>query len=171
MKMKTKLDFLARLFPLGWPWMNEVMGAAGAIALSTLLSASLFVYRFGSAVDSLYDRRRGFPDRALTPGTVILPYPQVLGGCLIFFAVVALALALLPVAHFLFHRQGARSDYLMRRLPQRWELAKRCLAGTTVLLAATALIAALLFVLFFICYLAFTPAGHLPPDVWAMTGG
>lgn len=171
MKMRSKLEPLARLFPMGWPWQNEIMGAAGALAVSALLSASLFIYRFGSAVDALYDRRRGFPDRVLTPGTVILPYPQILGGCLIFFAVVALALALLPIAHFLFHRQGTRSDYLMRRLPQRWELTRRCLGGSALLLAITALMAALLFVLFFICYLAFTPAGHLPPDVWAVTGG
>ena len=169
--MKSKLEPLSRLFPMGWPWSSEVMGAAGAVGLSALISFVLFVYRFGSAVDDLYTRGFYSWERELIPGVLIPPYPQVLGGCLIFFAVTALALALLPAAHFLYHRQGARSDYLMRRLPQRWELARRCLGGSALLLAVTALTAALLFVLFFICYLAFTPAGHLPPDVWAVTGG
>lgn len=169
MEMKTKLDFLARLFPLGWPWNNEVMGAAGAEGISALTAFVLFAHRFGQATDRLYSGTG--PERHLVPGAFVPAYPQVLGNAMILFGVTALALALLSIAHFLFHRQGARSDYLMRRLPQRWELAKRCLAGTAVLLAATALIAALLFVLFFICYLALTPAGHLPPDVWAMTGG
>ena len=169
MRMRNKLDFLARLFPLGWPWNNEVMGAACAEGISAFTALYLFAYRFNRAADSLYSGTG--PERQLVPGAMMPSYPQVLGNAMILFGVTALALALLPIAHFLFHRQGARSDYLMRRLPQRWELAKRCLAGTAVLLAATALIAAILFGLFFIWYLCLTPAGHLPPDVWAMTGG
>ena len=172
MRMRTKPAPLARLFPVGWPWQNEIMGAAGAVALSALLAACLFVYRLGSAVDDLYRQTgRHAWERELIPGAVVPPYPQVLEGCLVFFAAAALALALLPIAHFLFHRQGSRSDYLMRRLPQRWELAGRCLGGSALLLACTILAAAILFGVFFICYLAVTPAGCLPPDVWAATGG
>ena len=169
--MRSKLEPLARLFPMGWPWSNEVMGAACAAALSALTAFALFVYRFGSAVDDLYTYAPVSWERELIPGAMVPPYPQVLSGAFLFFAATALALALLPIAHFLFHRQGARSDYLMRRLPQRWELARRCLGGSALLLAGTVLTAAVLFGLFFICYLAFTPAGCLPPDVWATTGG
>lgn len=52
--MRSKLEPLARLFPMGWPWSNEVMGAACAAALSALTAFALFAYRFGSAVDDLY---------------------------------------------------------------------------------------------------------------------
>ncbi len=172
MTMRTKWEALSRLFPLGWPWSREVAGAAGALAGSALLAVCLFIYRLGSAVDDLYRQTgRHAWEQDLIPGALMPSYPQILGGALIFFAAAALALALLSIAHFLYHRQGARSDYLMRRLPQRWELARRCLGGSALLLACTALAAAILFGLFFICYLAFTPAGCLPPDVWAATGG
>lgn len=169
--MRSKLEPLAHLFPMGWPWSNEVIGAACAVALSALVSFALFVYRFGSAVDDLYTYGLSTWERELIPGATVPPYPQVLGGSFLFFAATALTLALLPIAHFLFHRQESRSDYLMRRLPQRWELAKRCLGGSALLLAGTTLAAAVLFGLFFVCYLTFTPAGCLPPDVWATTGG
>lgn len=167
--MKNKLEPLARLFPLGWPWDNELLGAACAAAVSALTALCLFAYRFGRAADSLY--RSVGPERELIPGAVMPPYPQVLGNAMVLFWVTGLCLALLALAHCLWHRQGARSDYLMRRLPRRWELAKRCLAGTAVLLAGTALTGLALFGVCFICYLRLTPAGCLPPDLWAMTGG
>lgn len=167
--MKNKLKRLARLFPLGWPWDNELIGAACAMGISALTALCLFAYRFNRAADSLYHGNG--QERQLIPGAVMLPYPQVLGNAMILFGVTALCLALLTVVHYLWHRHGARSDYLMRRLPRRWELAKRCLAGSAVLLACTALAAAVLFGIFFIWYLCLTPAGCLPPDVWARTGG
>ncbi|MBM6725069.1 hypothetical protein [Pseudoflavonifractor phocaeensis] len=167
--MKSKWDTLSRLFPLGWPWQKEITAAACALALSALTALTLFAYRFGEALDSLYYGTG--PERQLVQGAMVPSYPQVLGNAFLAFGLMALCLVLLPIAHFLFHRQGARSDYLMRRLPQRWELARRCLGGSALLLAGTVLTAAVLFGLFFICYLAFTPAGCLPPDVWATTGG
>lgn len=167
--MKYKLERLARLFPLGWPWDNELIGAACAEGISALTTLCLFAYRLDQAADSLYSGIG--PERQLVPGAIMPPYPHVLGNAMILFGVTALCLALLTVVHYLWHRHGARSDYLMRRLPRRWELAKRCLAGSAVLLACTALTAAVLFGVCFIWYLCLTPAGCLPPDVWARTGG
>lgn len=169
MRMKHKLAGLSRLFPLGWPWDNELIGAACAQGISALTALCLFSYRFHQAADGLY---LGVgPERQLVSGARMPPYPLVLGNAMILFGVTALCLALLAVAHYLWHRHGARSDYLMRRLPRRWELAKRCLGGSALLLACTALIAAVVFGLCFIWYLCLTPAGCLPPDVWAGTGG
>lgn len=169
MKMRNKWESLSRLFPLGWPWQNEIMAAACALALSALTALSLFAYQFGKALDSLYYGTR--PYRQLAPGTMVPPYPQVLGSALLGFGLVALCLILMPIGHFLWHRWGSRSDYLMRRLPRRQELAKRCIAGPALLLVITILTGLVLFGLFFIWYQAATPAGHLPPDVWAVTGG
>lgn len=169
MKMKSKWDTLSRLFPLGWPWQKEITAAACALALSALTALTLFAYRFGEALDSLYYGTG--PERQLVQGTMVPSYPQVLGNAFLAFGLMALCLVLLPIGHFLWHRWGARSDYLMRRLPRRQELAKRCLAGPALLLAITVLTGLALFGLFFIWYQAATPAGHLPLDVWAVTGG
>jgi hypothetical protein len=61
------------------------------------------------------------------------------------------------------HRQGgSRSDYLMRRLPDRWEYPRRCV--TLPLLGAVAIIAEFLIVtlIYFAVYALFTPGICLP---------
>ena len=170
MKMRNKWESLSRLFPMGWPWQTEIMLTAAALGLSALTAMGLFLSRFSPALDDLYQRAYD-QEPVLIPGRLVPPYPQVLGNALLGFGLVALCLILLPIGHFLWHRWGARSDYLMRRLPRRQELAKRCVTGSALLLVITALAGMVMFGLLFLWYQAATPAGHLPPDVWARTGG
>ena len=170
MKMRNKWKSLSRLFPMGWPWQNEIILTAAALGLSALTAMGLFLSRFSPALDDLYQRAYD-QEPVLIPGRLVPPYPQVLGNALLGFGLVALCLILLPIGHFLWHRWGARSDYLMRRLPRRQELAKRCVTGSALLLVITALAGMVMFGLLFLWYQAATPAGHLPPDVWARTGG
>lgn len=170
MKMRTKWESLSRLFPMGWPWQNEIMLTAAALGLSALTAMGLFLSRLTPALNALYERT--FQDElVLVPGRLVPPYPQIFGNALLGFGLVALCLILLPIGHFLWHRWGARSDYLMRRLPRRQELAKRCITGSALLLVITVLMGLVMFGLLFLWYQAATPAGHLPPDVWARTGG
>ena len=83
--MRSKLEPLARLFPMGWPWSNEVMGAACAAALSALTAFALFVYRFGNAVDDLYTYDPVSWERELIPGAMVpfsfSPLPLWLWRC------------------------------------------------------------------------------------------
>lgn len=170
MKMRNKWESLSRLFPLGWPWQNEIMLTAAALGLSALTAMGLFLSRLTPALNALYERT--YQDElVLVPGRLVPPYPQIFGNALLGFGLVALCLILLPIGHFLWHRWGARSDYLMRRLPRRQELAKRCITGSALLLVITVLMGLVMFGLLFLWYQAATPAGHLPPDVWARTGG
>lgn len=169
MKMRNKWESLSRLFPMGWPWQNEIMLTAAALGLSALTAMGLFLSRLTPALNALYERT--FQDElVLVPGRLVPPYPQIFGNALLGFGLVALCLILLPIGHFLWHRWGARSDYLMRRLPRRQELAKRCITGSALLLVITVLMGLVMFGLLFLWYQAATPAGHLPPDVWARTG-
>lgn len=168
--MRNKWESLSRLFPMGWPWQNEIMLTAAALGLSALTAMGLFLSRLTPALNALYERT--FQDElVLVPGRLVPPYPQIFGNALLGFGLVALCLILLPIGHFLWHRWGARSDYLMRRLPRRQELAKRCITGSALLLVITVLMGLVMFGLLFLWYQAATPAGHLPPDVWARTGG
>ena len=75
------------------------------------------------------------------------------------------------VQNYFGHFQGSRSIYLMRRLPQRWELARRCLGEPALYLAGSFIIYLLTGVTCFIYYWFRTPAGCLPPNVWAWIGG
>lgn len=65
---------------------------------------------------------------------------EMMGTALFGFYITALGLAALAVWHYVYHRRGARADYLMGRLPDRLELHVRCLAiplvGIVISLAA-----------------------------------
>lgn len=72
-------------------------------------------------------------------------FSECLGVALYGFGVVAAGLLVLAVWHYLSFYQGARSDYLMRRLPNRCELHMRCLAVPVTGLVLTAILAATAF--------------------------
>ena len=59
----------------------------------------------------------------------------------------------------------------MRRLPQRWELWRRCLAGPLAGALGCLLAAGLTLLLCLLCYWFQTPAACRAADLWAMTGG
>ena len=171
MRMRNKLcTSLARLFPLGWPWQRELAAVGGALALSALAAALGFHWRFNSALNALYDKKGTIS--VLVPGRSVPAFPVVFDRALLWFWVTALCILLTPIFHYLWHKWGgSQSIYLMRRLPRRSELWRRCLAGSALLLALCALAAGLVVLLCFWAYGALTPAGHLPEDVWAGMGG
>lgn len=72
-------------------------------------------------------------------------FSECLGVALYGFWIVAAGLAVLAAWHYASFYQGARSDYLIRRLPNRWELHTRCLAVPVTGLLLTALLAATAF--------------------------
>ena len=67
-----------------------------------------------------------------------------------------------PPVFFAFWR-GAKSIYLMRRLPDRWELARRCLAIPLLTVACALLLVVILLPAFYGIYLHLTPEDALRP--------
>jgi uncharacterized membrane protein YqhA len=82
------------------------------------------------------------------------------------FLILALCMLALIVYHYAYHYQGSKSIYLMKRLPNRWEMHRRCI--TLPLLAALiCLIAAIAFLLiYFGIYMVFTPKECLTLGQW-----
>lgn len=76
--------------------------------------------------------------------------------------VVLAALLLIPCNYYAFWR-GAKSIYLMRRLPDRWELARRCLAIPLFTVACALLLVVILLPAFYGIYLHLTPEDALRP--------
>lgn len=163
--MKSKL---ARLFPAGWPWQTTVEVTLSALLVSWCSAVLGFLIHFDEAKIPLYiSLSQHFLDRS----TPIAPFAMIFGRGLLGFWIVALCLVLLPLFHYLWHWQGSKSIYLMRRLPRRGELWRRCLAGPAVLLVLTLLAAALAVLLCILLYQTLTPAGHLPENPWEGIGG
>lgn len=95
-------------------------------------------------------------------------YHELSGGAFTLFLIFALSMAGFIIYHYLSHYQGSKSIYLMRRLPDRWELHHRCL--TLPLTGALIYLGCALFLLlvYFCIYLIVTPAQCLIPGQWPL---
>ena len=147
----------------------------GGVGLGAAIGLVQFAARCGRAVSDLYEVVRW--ERTLRTGAVMEDFANLLPGCRWGPAVVAVAMVILAVLYWMGHYQGgSRSIYLMRRLPDRWELWRRCLTLPLLGLAASAAAAIAMTLLSFWIYRMMTPETCLPPDQWdsllrVLTGG
>lgn len=157
-----KFDFTG-LAPVGLDYRRELSWVRTGFALSLLWSLG-YLFRLHAGYEELFTRVG--VDKVLNPGAVMPDFTDILGGGLRGFGVVALCMAALAVWHYLYHYQGSKSIYLMRRLPDRWELWRRCAALPVLLAAAAGLLAVLLLLVYFGVYLLVTPKVCLIPGQW-----
>ena len=157
------MNKLERYAPAGIRLDAELKGIAAGLIISALYSLSALL-RYAGCRNDLFEVRRGV--RTLRAGAVMPDFSEVLGNALLGFLIVAACMAALLVWHYAYHMQGSKSIYLMRRIPQRWELLRRCAAlpglGALACLAA----AAALLLLYYLIYTAATPKECLTPGQW-----
>lgn len=131
--------------------------------MSFVFSCSYFI-ALANGVNRLYRVVR--TDRVLREGAIMTDFVEVLNYALIGFAILALVMAALAVYNYAYHRQGSKSIYLMRRLPNRWELHKRCLAIPLVSVLMCAAAAFILLCIYYWIYMLVTPEVCLVPGQW-----
>ena len=157
-----KID-LSRQVPPGLPLAHHGRLAAIGGAAAALYSGS-FLFRYAAAYNALYIWSRG--ERKLVENAMMPSFIRLIDGAFLGFAVLAVCILAMVIYHYAYHYQGSKSIYLMRRLPSRWELHRRCwtlpvlellgcLAGVLVLLLA-----------YFAVYQCFTPTQCLMPGQW-----
>ena len=126
--------WMARQVPPGLDWWTELKWAVSGLVAGTLWSLVAFSYQFSNACRQLYD---WVDDKyVLVESRTIAPFPELLDQVMV---VLLLGMALtIPLAcyHYAYHYLGSRSIYLMRRLPNGWELWRRCLTVPVLLAAA-----------------------------------
>jgi len=157
--MKTP-DF-DRYAPVGLETARERQTLAWGLVLSTLWSL-FYLVRYFDALDSLYVGNN--KHRHLIPGAMMEDFSVLLGSALLGFLLTALIMTGFAVYHYAYHWQGSKSIYLMRRLPDRWELHRRCLAQPLFAILLCAVIALLLLTAYYALYTTATPAQCLPPE-------
>ncbi|MBE6991486.1 MAG: hypothetical protein E7430_02765 [Ruminococcaceae bacterium] len=158
-----KID-LARHAPPGikleWEKQFFVVGWVG----SALVSLGFPVKYFNLYSDLYFYSAPGV--RELDVTRVMPDFYEILGGCLRFYIIFAVCMLLLIVYHYAFHYLGSKSIYTMRRLPNKWELHRRCLtlpiASALILLISAAVTLLLWFGIYMLC----TPEQCLMPDQW-----
>jgi len=153
-----KID-LSRSAPPGYDTKWEVSFWCTGMVLAGIYSMGFFI-RLMNELQYLKNRlefgRHDFmPDCA-----------EIIGNALFGFVILAVCMSFFAVMHYVYHWQGSKSIYVMRRLPSRFELHRRCLA-LPLLGAALSLIAAfLLLCLYYGIYMLATPDEFITPGQW-----
>ena len=160
---RRKKTDLTRLAPPGMPYTSEVALFLIGLFIAFLYSW-LFFDRLVSAVEGLYLTT---PQGAVLNADAVMPdFAELIRGTLNGFLLL-LPFTLLPaLRHFLYFYQDSRSIYLMRRLPSRMELPRRCLSLSLAMMFLSLFTAVLLLMLYFGIYFLATPKPCLTSGQW-----
>jgi len=109
-------------------------------------------------------------EKGIIKGALMPDFVGLLNSRLYGFPVLALCMVAVFLYHYLYHYQGSKSIYLMKRLPDRFELWRRCLTLPLAAALLSMVIAAALMLLYFGIYMYFTPDVCLTPNQWEKTG-
>lgn len=144
---------------------RKVLHGLGLGALAAVSFDFYYLYFYSQAYENLwYHGMDGM--RYLKPDASMPSFSSLLGfslyGCII--AVVAMV----PLAWLFWrsHRVGSKSIYTMRRLPNRWELPRRCFTIPILAGICFLILTAVLLLLDFAIYWWCTPRQLLPPSAW-----
>lgn len=153
-----------RYAPVG----QDARQEAGLFGLG-LVIAGLVSLQFAAAYHAA--RGRLFVQKlgrsVLREGALMPDFADLLGWSFAGFGVLLLGAVLTAALHAACHRQGgSRADYLMRRLPDRWEYPRRCLAVPAAAALAGLLAMGALLAVYYAVYMTCTPAACLTPDQW-----
>lgn len=152
-----------RLVPLGMDHEQELKWVRIGLVANTIYSLG-YVIRLTDRYGRLFYTAPGI--KMLIPDAVMPDFVEILGGSLAGFMIVALCMLPLMAYHYFYHYQGSRSIYLMKRLPKRFELARRCAALPLIMAAVSLLAAFVLLLIYFGLYMLVTPEPCLAPDQW-----
>jgi len=155
--------FLDDFAPPGIGTDKELSGFIGGLLGSWALSLRFFI-NYREARELLYHIQNG--KRVLIEGAVMTDFSVVLGNSLMCFKVFCVFLLCVVVWHYLYYRSDSKSIYLMKRLPNRWEIHKRAWILPLLAIAATLLAALVVMLLYYWIYMVATPKQCIAPGQW-----
>jgi len=120
----------------------------------------IFPIKYFSARSSLFGYVNGKYQR-ITHNRM-LPFEELLRGTFTIMAFAALGFIITAVMFYLYHYQGCRSIYTMKRLPDQQELWRRCLMLPVVFLLLSAICTVILIGLYWLLWRFATPADAFP---------
>lgn len=159
--MKKRFD-PTKLIPPGYDWDRLKAGLGWGYTLSALGTLPI-LHRYFYDRLSLYGTLPDSTEKVLMPGTLVSAFGEYWqDGPMYCFLCFLVYLAAQVVRNYRSHYTGSMSIYTMRRLPDKWELHRRC--WTVPVLAALGALAmmAVLAGVYYWMYLMLTPDGHLP---------
>ncbi len=112
--------------PVGIEGKKEIGWAACGLGISFLYSLTYY-FSLWSYIDNLYGVSSVTGKRVLLAGSYMPDFAAFAPSRMKPFVITALIFLTLAVYHYIYHYQESKSIYTMRRLPDRWELHRRCL--------------------------------------------
>ena len=120
----------------------------------------IFPIKYCSARSSLFGYVNGKYQRITR--NRMLPFEELLPGTFTIMAIAALGFVIAAVLFYLYNYQGCRSIYTMKRLPDQWDLWRRCRLLPIVFLLLSAVCTVMLTGLYWLLGRFATPADAFP---------
>ncbi|MBQ8279220.1 MAG: hypothetical protein IJZ23_05210 [Roseburia sp.] len=160
--MKINAEKFEKYTPPGIDCINQLKLCLAGLSAAMGWSVS-YIAKYLTARANLFEY--SLTGQVLREGARIANFNQLihdgldsLDGFLMFYIVM---LGLL-VYYYLYYYQGSKSIYLMRRLPNRWEMYRRCIALPFAAIVTGVITEIALLALYYGIYLTFTPQQCLP---------
>lgn len=150
---------LAKWYPPGYEWREELISAAILLGLAFFLSWR-YLFRLGQTVQGLYIFYRG--ERVLRPDAVAKSFTELVQGSFLGFYLPFVFLAVMIVWHYVCYWRHTKSIYVMRRLPKRGVVFRSCVKGPVLCAVMLALMAVVLWGLYLGLYWLAIPAECMP---------
>lgn len=160
------IDKLRALMPPGIDIPKEIRAAAYGLSAAFIYSLGFFI-NLSNEYSSLYyylDEKR-----LLRDGAIMRDFVDFAPSSMLIFIAVAISMIPLAAYHYIYHFQGSKSIYLMKRLPDKWELLRRCLAFPIITASAALILAVLLLLIYLAFYMLITPRSCLAPGQLSKT--
>ena len=154
---------LERNVPAGIDYRTELRWIGNGLLAGFLFSIGFFT-RFQSNYQALFHWNE--TGKTLKEYAVMPDFVYVLNYGLAGFLILAVCMILLAAYHYAYHYMGSKSIYLMRRLPDRWALFRRCGTLPAIAVVCCLLAAFILLLCYYGFYMWVTPEACLQPGQW-----
>ena len=142
-------------------WVVYLFGNITAFAVSLMFFAS-----YASARSELYNYDRVQKKYILNEAATMQGFSDILGGYLLGFVLIGVIMLSFIIFRYSYYRQGSKSIYLMKRLPERNEIHKRAIPLPVIASLSCLIYAFILRFFYFAVYMIATPNKCLPAGAW-----
>ena len=149
---------LNRYTPMGYTSSNSALSITALIF--AVINTVELPFNIIAARNDLYPNGRLV--LGVIAGAKMATFRSLIGTSLRLFPLFWVTMALEVFSAYRYHKTGSRSIYLMRRLPDKWELHRRCWRRPLIYTAGSLALMAVILVFWYLMYLLITPAGCLP---------
>ncbi len=160
MKVRVR-DF----FPPGFEYEKSCKSFIGTVSAAVVYSF-IFLTNYARERSRLFytvtDMGTGEVRKTLREGAQMAPFSEVIGYSFVMFIVVFVVVIYTMILQCLYYREGSKSIYLAKRLPDKWFAWRTCFTAPLIGLFIGLFVMGLMLAIYYGVYIGFTPAQCLP---------